>query len=135
MRAWVYDPHSGGTPIPPRERPRIIERINRHAEARFAGKYTRLGIRFKGVFCYIDAYHEPAKPMPALLKLRNETREEYLEKMRNTPIQLCRLRHFSEDRWSLGYFSHSSMRYEPSILDDGKDVGTLELCFESGAMC
>src|SRR2546430_2185435 len=126
MKVWVRDPHAGGTPIPPSERPRIIERINRYAQKRFAGKYTRLGIRFKGVFCYIDAYLEPVKPTPALLELRNETREEYMENMGNTPIRLCRLRHFSEDRWSLGYFSHSSMRYEPSILDDGEDFGTLE---------
>ncbi len=134
MGVWVRDPHSGGRPIPAALRPSIIERINRHAQVRFAGKYVRLGIRFKGVFCYVDAYLEPAEPTPDLLKLRHETREEHLEHMRNMPMQLCRLRHFSEDRWSLAYFSYSGMRYEPSILDSGEDFGTLEVCFESGAM-
>ena len=59
-RGWVFTPDRGGTPIPEPVRRRTEERIRRYAEQHFAGCYTRLGIRFHGQFCYIDAYTEPA---------------------------------------------------------------------------
>ncbi len=78
MRTWVYDPHSGGIKIPPPVQERVRQRIEKYAEAHYAGKFTRLGIRFRGVFCYIGAYTEPDEPSEALLQARGETREEYL---------------------------------------------------------
>src|SRR5436305_5602 len=41
---------------------RTARRIESYAERHFAGKYIRLGIRFKKQFCYIDAYTEPVVP-------------------------------------------------------------------------
>jgi hypothetical protein len=70
------------------------------ATRRFKGKYTRLDIRFKAQFCYIDAYQEPPKPTKDWPpKDWPETREEYLERLRNTPVHLCRLRYFGDERW------------------------------------
>jgi len=76
MNAWVYDPHSGGVKIPPAVQQRTEQRIRSYAEAHYAGKFTRLGIRFRGAFCYIDAYTEPVEPSASLLLAVDETREQ-----------------------------------------------------------
>jgi len=131
---WVYDPHAGGKKIPEAVRRRTEQRIRAYAEKHYAGKYTRLEIRFRGVFCYIDAYTEPPAPSKDLLKVTGESEEEYLERLRNFPWHLCRLRHFTEDRWSMAFYTYSHEKYEPSFFDTGKDMGTPEEGFETGAV-
>jgi hypothetical protein len=131
---WVYDPHVGGVKIPPAVRERTERRIRSYAAAHYAGKFTRLDIRFRGALCYIDAYVEPEEPSPELLKLRGESREQYLEAQRNYPIHLCRLRHFSEERWSLAFYTYSNERYEPCVFPNGTFEGTPEEGFEVGAV-
>ena len=133
-RHWVFDPHSGGVKIPPAVRARTVERIEKYAAKHYAGKYTRLGIRFRGPLCYIDAYVEPEKPSAKLLKVTGETREQFLERLRSAPIHLCRLRHFAEDRWSMAFFTYSHERYEPSVFANGSFHGTPEEAFELAAM-
>jgi hypothetical protein len=54
-KTWVWSPDSGGVKIPEVVKRRTEARIRRYAEEHFAGKYTRLEIRFRGQFCYIDA--------------------------------------------------------------------------------
>ncbi len=61
-RVWVKDPHSGGVKIPERIQETVKNRIVSYAEAHYAGKYTRIDVRFNGYFCYIDAYTEPFVP-------------------------------------------------------------------------
>jgi hypothetical protein len=58
-KMWVYDPQSGGKKIPDAIKPRLGQRILDHAEKHYAGKYSRIDIRFWGQFCYIDAYTDP----------------------------------------------------------------------------
>ena len=66
---------------------RADARLRRYAEKRYAGRYSRLEIRFRSQFCYIDAYTEPAEPGPNWPPANwPETREEYMERLRNTPI-------------------------------------------------
>ena len=131
---WVYDPHAGGVKIPERTKYRTKQRILAYAQQHYAGTYTRLGVRFRGVFCYLDAYVEPSIsddfPPPGF----PETKEAYLERLRNTPVHLCRLRHFTEDRWSVAFYSYASERYEPCILPNGTFEGTPEEGFEVGAV-
>ena len=55
-KVWVYDPQSGGRKIPDAIKPRIRQRILDHAQKLYAGKYNRIDVRFRGQFCYIDAY-------------------------------------------------------------------------------
>ena len=131
---WVYDPHSGGVKIPERSKERIRKRILDYAQKYYAGKYTRIDVRFHGHFCYIDAYTEPevSDDFPPLGW--GETREECIERMRNTPTHLCRLRHFSEDSWSLAFYTYSNEKYEPTFFPNGSDTGTVEEGFEVGAM-
>jgi hypothetical protein len=94
---WVFNPDAGGKKIPETVKRDIEKRIHAVANEQFSGSYQRLDIRFRGQFCYIDAYTEPQIteiwPPPD----RPEPKEEYLERMRNTPVNLCRLRYFGDD--------------------------------------
>jgi hypothetical protein len=132
---WVYDPHSGGVKIPPTVRQRTERRIRAYADQHFAGKFTRLDVRFRGPLCYIDAYTEPEEPLADLLRLRGETREQFLERQRNVPLHLCRIRYFgNEERWSLAFFTYSHMKYEPCMFDTREEHGTPEQAFETAAV-
>ena len=102
-KVWTYNPQTGGVKIKPAEPGRIPQRILAYATKRYGGKFTRLDIRFQGALVYIDAYVEPNPPSKKLLQLRGETKEQYLEFMRNLPTHLCRLRHFWDSR---GGFRH-----------------------------
>src|SRR5947209_8057471 len=117
---WVYDPHSGGKKIPPAVQERTRQRILAYAQAHYAGKYTRIEVRFKAQFCYIDAYTEPYVspdfPPPGF----PETREEFIERLRRPPTHLCRLRYFGdEDSWSLAFCTYSHETYEPCFFNNG----------------
>jgi hypothetical protein len=134
-KQWVFDPDSGGVKIKEAVKRRTEERICRYAETHFAGRYTRLDIRFRRQFCYVDVYTEPELPgtdwpppdWP-------ESREEYLERMRNTPIHLFRLRYFgNEDSWGLAFYSYAHDRYELSIFPSGEFFGPPEDAFRTAA--
>ena len=133
-KTWVFDPGSGGVNISERVRIRTKERIRRYAEEHFSGKYTRLDVRFRGKFCYVDAYTEPEdspdRPPPDW----PETREEYLDRLRNTPTHLFRLRYYGdEDRWGLAFYLYSSDKYEMSVFPSGDFRGTPEEAFDTAA--
>ncbi len=129
---WVFSPHSGGVRIPEPVQRRTEARLCRYAEEHFAGRYTRLAIRFRGQFCYIDAYTEPEEPGPNWPPADwPETREEYLERLRTTPTHLCRLRYFGdEERWGFGFFAYSSEKYELSVFPSGEFFGPPEDAFQ-----
>jgi hypothetical protein len=135
MKKWVQDPHSGGVKIPERVQEHIRRRILAFAEANYAGKFTRLDIRFRNQFCYMDAYAKPYVaddfPPPGF----PETREEFIERLSNLPTHLCRIRYFgNEDSWSFAFYTYSNEKYEPCVLDNGSFYGTPEEAFESGAV-
>jgi len=132
---WVYDPHSGGTKIPKAVQERTRSRILAYAEKRYSGKYTRIDVRFRGQLCYIDAYREPYVPPRFNSKLYGESRDEHIERLRNTPTHLGRLRYFGdENRWSLAFYTYSHEKYEPTFFDTGNDQGTPEEAFETCAV-
>ena len=130
---WVFDPQSGGVKIPPRVQEETRKRILDYADKHYEGKYTRLDIRFRGVFCYIDAFREPDVPKNWPPKDWGISRKEYLERLRNTPVHLCRLRYFRPDHWSLAYYTYSHEKYEPCVFANGGWFGTPEEAFEIGA--
>lgn len=39
---------------------------------------------------------------------------------------MCRLRHFSEDRFSLAFYTYSNEKYSPCYFSNGDWFGTLE---------
>lgn len=132
---WVYDPHSGGKMIPAAVQERTRKRILAHAEKHYAGKYTRIDVRFRGALCYIDAYTEPYVPPDYDPKLYGESREEHIERLRNFPTHLGRLRYFgNEERWSLAFYTYSHEKYEPTFFDTGDDHGTPEQAFDTCAV-
>ena len=134
-KVWVYDPHSGGVKIPEAVRERTRDRILAHARKHYAGKYTRIDVRFRGQLCYIDAYKEPFVAPDFDPSPLGVSREEYLERQRNFPIHLVRLRYFGkEDRWSMAFYTYSHERYEPSVFDNGTFEGTPEEAFDTGAV-
>ena len=107
-KRWGFDPNSGGQKIPESVKRDVENRIRRVAEEHFEGQYTRLDIRFKGQFCYIDAFAEPQVTEGWPPKDWPETREEYIERLRNTPTHLCRLRYFGQDEWGFAFYAYSS---------------------------
>jgi hypothetical protein len=135
QRGWSFDPERGGVPIPDTMKARVERRIRHHAERHFAGSYTRLEIRFRGQFCYIDAYTEPSPPGPGWPPPgSSETREEMMERLRTTPTHLCRLRYFGdEERWGFAFYTYSHERYELSMFPSGEFLGPPEEAFDVSA--
>lgn len=114
---------------------RIEQRINDYAEANLVGRYTRLDIRFRGEFCYLDAYTEPEPlpddwPPPGF----SETREEHIERMRNTPFHLFRLKYLGNmEEWGLSFYSYAQNKYEESVLPNGSFYASPEEALETAA--
>ena len=135
QKQWVFAPDSGGVKIPEAVKQRTEQRLRRYAEGHFAGRYTRLEIRFKGQFCYIDAYTEPEPLGPGWPPPDwPETPEEMQERLRNTPTHLCRLRYFgNEERWGFAFYTYSNEKYELSIFPSGDFFGSPEEAFEVAA--
>jgi hypothetical protein len=134
-KQWVFDPDYGGVKVPEAVKRRTEERIRRFAETHFAGRYTRLDIRFRGQFCYIDAYKEPEPLGPGWPPADwPESREEYLDRLRNTPTHLCRLRYFgNEEGWGFAFYTYSNERYELSMFPSGEFYGPPEDAFQVSA--
>ena len=131
----IRDPNTRGVKMPQSVQERTRERILRYAESNYAGKYTRIEVRFRAQLCYIDAYTEPNVsdyyPSPVFA----ESQEEYLERLRTTPTHLCRLRYFgNENAWSFAFCTYSNERYEVSFLNTGSFYGTPEEAFETSSV-
>jgi hypothetical protein len=133
-KGWFFDPDSGGVKIPDAVKIRTGSRIQKYADENFSGKYIRLDIHFHGQFCYIDAYTEPEIPLGLPPSNLPETQEEYIERLRNTPTHLCRLRFFGdEDKWGFAFYSYAGEKYEMSVFPDGEFTGKPEDAFQVSA--
>ena len=134
-KQWVFDPDSGGVKITESVKKRTEKRIRDYAETHFAGRYTRLDIRFRGQFCYVDAYTEPEPPGPNWPPADwPESREAYLERLRNTPVHLFRLRYFGdEEKWGFAFYSYANEKYELSVFPTGEFFGTPEVALQTAA--
>ena len=134
MPLWVRRPQARGKSIPPGVQARTERRIRDYAALHYAGKFTRIDVRFRGVLCYIDLYSEP-DPASPMYQPPGETREQCLERLRNTPTHLCRIRYLgNEDRWSFAFYTYAHEKYEPSFLITGEDHGTPEEAFQTSAL-
>jgi hypothetical protein len=58
---------------------------------------------------------------------------KYIERLRNTPAHLCRLRYFGNDEWGFAFYTYSHEKYELSIYDDGQFTGKPERAFQISA--
>ncbi|WP_120795502.1 hypothetical protein [Thiocapsa rosea] len=132
---WVFDPQAGGQKIPDSIKPLLTRRILNHAAENYAGKYNKIDVRFRGQFCYIDAYTEPYVPADYDPTFFGESREARIERLRNFPTHLCRLRYFGDqDRWSMAFYTYSHDEYEPCVFDNGSWYGTPEEAFDASAI-
>ena len=61
-KIWMFDPHSGGKPVPPVLKQSITARLEGHAAKHYAGKFIRVEITFRGPLCYLHAFQEPEPP-------------------------------------------------------------------------
>lgn len=134
QKKWSFNPDAGGIKIPDQVKHEVEKRITGIAENHFKGKYIRLDIRFKGQFCYIDAYQEPDVSNDWPPRDWPETKEEYIERFRTTPIHLYRLRYFGGDRWDFAFYTYSNDKYELSIYPDGEFIGKPEDAFLTSAV-
>jgi hypothetical protein len=134
-RSWVRDPGSGGMDIPAQAQARIRKRILDYANAEYAGRFESIDVRFKGKFCYIDAYLDAPEPYHALLDATGETVEQYLQRMKTTPTHMVRLRYYGdEERWGLAFFAYGSEKYELTMFQSGDWYGTIEEAFDIGSV-
>jgi hypothetical protein len=133
-KIWMHNPHAGGTTIPSELRQETERRVRAYAAKRYGGAFSRLDIRFRGTLCYLDAYVEPERPSRRLLQVLHETREQYLNRVREVPLHLCRLRYFGGRQiWSMAFYTYSNERYEPCTFPNGTFYGAPEEAFEVGA--
>jgi hypothetical protein len=128
MLVWSRQPDAGGVKIPKVVQQHTIDRILRHAERSYRGRYNRLEVRFRGALCYIDAYVGEGVPM---LRSAESTGTE----VEDVPTHLCRLRYFGDDdQWSFSFFTYSNMKYELAVFPNGTFYGTPEEAFDAAAM-
>jgi hypothetical protein len=112
-RGWVLDPDGGGVKIPERTKEEVRRRLEAYAAKHFVGRYRELRLRFRGPFCYVDAFTDEAV---------------------DAPMQICRLRHFATERWTLGFFKYSDEKYELCFVDAADGFWcTVEQGFEVAA--
>jgi hypothetical protein len=132
-KVWVFNPQAGGRKISPATQEVVKRRILKHAERYYSGKHHRIEIRFRGALCYIDAFEEPDVGEEYLTTSFGESRKQFIDRLRNTPAHLCRLRHFETDRWTLAFYTYSRERYEPCVFPNGDWFGTPEEGIDVGA--
>jgi hypothetical protein len=123
QKRWVFDPDSGGIKNLEHKKREITARLQRFAAENYAGQYTRLDVRFRGQFCYIDAYTEPDVSEGWPPEDWPESREEMIDRLRNIPIHLCRLRYFGEDDWGFAFCAYSCEKYELAVFPNGSFHG------------
>ena len=138
VRTWGFDPGSGGVRIPEPVKIETEKRLREYADEHFAGRFSRLDIRFKGQFCYVDAYTEPELSENWPPPYSPETREQMIERLRDTPTHLCRLRYFGhyygENCWGFAFYTYSNERYELSVFPTGDFLGKPEEALEASSI-
>ncbi len=131
QKTWGRDPDADGVKIPDDVKIRTTVKIERYVEKHFKGRYTRIDVRFRGQFCYIDAYQDPGSQVYVP---KGMSRAEVIEQLHNTPTHLCRLRYFGEeDAWGFGFFKYSDEKYETAMFASGDFFGAPEEAFEIAA--
>jgi hypothetical protein len=108
--------------IPPVLKADLVERLERHAAERWAGRCRAVEIRFRGAFAYVDAISAHGGS-PGI----GEEAEE-------PSTHLCRLGYIGRpDVWGFAFYTYSDAKYEPSFLPSGAFAGTPEEAFDCAA--
>jgi hypothetical protein len=132
-RGWTWGPAQPKS-IPESVQISVRKRIEAYAAEKYAGRYSRLDIRFRGRFCYVDAFKEPDKKVDKRPTWFEGTDAQWFEGLRNNPLHLIRLTYLGDaDRWNLAFFTYSNEKYSECVFEDGQFEGTPESGFDTGA--
>jgi hypothetical protein len=132
-RGWTWGPAQPKN-IPATVQASTRKRIEEHAAKNFAGRYARLDIRFRGRFCYVDAFKEPDVKHDAPPSWFEGTAEQWWQQMRDTPLHLIRLTYTGDvEKWELAFFTYSNEKYSECVFPDGQFEGVPEQGFDIGA--
>jgi hypothetical protein len=113
MPSWEINRHTGAKSIPTALQESTRRRVVDYAAKHCAGKFTRIDVRFRGAYCYIDGYTDQGDP----------------------PIHLCRLRYFGNpELWSFAFYTYAHEKYEPSFTMTGSNRCTPEEAFETSTL-
>ena len=116
MPIKVRKPGTSSKGIPPGLEASTERRIIENAAKNHPGKFTRIEVRFRAAFCYIDVFTEADGDS-------------------NMPTHLCRLRYLGNpDRWGFDYYTYAHEKYERSFLMSGQPMGTPEEAFDTSTM-
>lgn len=102
-KVWCFSPQNGGKKIPVEMHRKLVMQANSYAPTRDWYPKYQLKLRFKNQFCYLDAFEGCEEGFP-----------------------IGRLRYFSEDRWSLAFYTYSNESYQPCVFSNGEWFGTIE---------
>jgi len=113
--------------IPEAVRADLTRRLDVHAATHYMETCRGVVVRFRGDHAYVDAFPVHTWFLPG-------TTEAEKERIRNEPIQLCRLTYLGrKDHWAFFFYKASTERYERNVLMDGSWEGTPEDCFDCAA--
>lgn len=129
---YLYDAHRGGAVISDAIGRRTEDRVRQFAQSQFPGRFRDVGVWFRGQFCYVDLYRDPGpSPDGWSPEDSDETREQYRDRLAETPVHLLRLRYFGNpDRWSFALYNYASEEYEPATFPSGDAAGRPEDAME-----
>lgn len=118
---------AAGVPIPEAVRADLRRRLEAHAAKHYGQTCRGVVLRFRGDHAYVGALVVHTWFLPG-------TTEAERERIRNTPVPLCRLTYLRRrDRWAFFFYKASDDRYERNVLMDGSWTGTPEDCFDCAA--
>jgi len=113
------------TPEPLRRE--LRRRLEAHVEKHWKDRCRRIEIRFHGLYTYVDAY-------PIDTWFQEGTTEADKERIRNTPLHLCRIDYIGHpEKWGFAFYKYSDNVYEVSILPSGAWEDSPEACFDCAA--
>ncbi len=122
--------------MPKHKQEAIWQSIVKYAKENYAGKFTRLDVRFCGKYCYIERLYRAGRVQQGEVAFTDESREEYMERLRDTPTNLFRLLYRGDDdAWELALCTYGNEKYEVSMYPNSTFEGTLEEAFDVGAIC
>lgn len=109
MYVWIREPGRGGLEIDDTVKEHTKKRIIKYAQTNFAGHCTKLDIRFRMQFCYVDAYTEES-----------------------LCYHMFRLRFFGdEEKWGVAFYSYAHEKFGLSVFASGDFFGTPEEAFQT----
>ena len=132
-KGWTWVPAEPKS-VPYAVQVSVQQRIEEYAVKKYSGRFTRLDIRFRGRFCYVDAFKEPDKKSNMPPSWFDGTPDQWWQQLRDEPTHLIRLTYTGDaEKWALAFFTYSNEKYSECVFPDGSFKGVPEAGFDIGA--